>query len=98
MKFETYVYKIVIDHQPNFYKDPCKDASAPVLNARTRDEMCTHAFATRVHASLHGSLLVVSYYLMSLSFKFHKDPIFLWGEIALFVTLYNRRGNTGVAE
>ena len=26
MKFETYVYKIVFDHQPNFHKDPCKDA------------------------------------------------------------------------
>ena len=28
MKFETYVHKIVLDHQPNFHKDPCKDAHA----------------------------------------------------------------------
>ena len=35
MKFETYVYEIVIDHQPNFHKDACKDAHAQVINART---------------------------------------------------------------
>ena len=35
MKFETYVYKIVLDHQPNFHKDPCKDARARGVNART---------------------------------------------------------------
>ena len=28
MKFETYVHKTVLDHQPNFHKDPCKDARA----------------------------------------------------------------------
>ena len=35
MKFETYVHKIVLDHQPNFHKDPCKDARARGVNART---------------------------------------------------------------
>ena len=35
MKFETYVHKIVLDHQPHFHKDPCKDARARGLNART---------------------------------------------------------------
>ena len=35
MKFETYVYKIVLAHQPNFHKDPCKDARARGVNART---------------------------------------------------------------
>ena len=34
-------------------------------------------------------LLVVYYYLLSLSFKFHKDPSYHWGDITLFVTLYN---------
>ena len=28
MKFENYVQNIVLDHQPNFHKDPCKDARA----------------------------------------------------------------------
>ena len=27
MEFETYAHKIVLDHQLNFHKDPCKDAS-----------------------------------------------------------------------
>ena len=39
MKFETYVYKIVFDHQPNFHKDPCKDARARGENARTCDAL-----------------------------------------------------------
>ena len=42
---------------------------------------------THAHASMHRSFFVVNYYLMS--FKFHKDPSFCWGHIALFVTLYN---------
>ena len=33
--FETYVHKIVLDHQPNFHKDPCKDARAQGKNACT---------------------------------------------------------------
>ena len=32
-------YKIVIDHQPNFQKDPCKDARARGENARTCDAL-----------------------------------------------------------
>ena len=48
-EIETYAHKIVIDHQPNFYKDPCKDAHARGVNALTRDEMC-------VRAALHRSL------------------------------------------
>ena len=35
MKFETYVYKIVLDHQQNFHKDPCKDALAQIIQAHT---------------------------------------------------------------
>ena len=33
--------------------------------------------------------LVVISYLMSLSFKFCKDPTFRWGDIPLFVTMYD---------
>ena len=33
--------------------------------------------------------VVVNYYLVSISFKFHEDPSFRWGDIALLVTLYN---------
>ena len=33
--------------------------------------------------------LIVTSYLMSLNFKFRKDPSFFWGDIPLFVTLYD---------
>ena len=39
MNFETYVNKIELDHQPNFHKDPCKDARARGENARTSDAL-----------------------------------------------------------
>ena len=39
MKFETYVHKIVLNHQPNFHKDPLKDARARGENARTCDAL-----------------------------------------------------------
>ena len=57
MKFETYVHKIVIDHQPNFHKDPCKAACTRGVNARwkTSDEM---------RARLR---------LVNISFKFQKE-------------------------
>ena len=46
MKFETYVYKIVLGHQQNFHKDPCKDARARGVNASTRDEMRARVYAS----------------------------------------------------
>ena len=47
MKFETYAHKIVVYHQPNFHKDPGKDARKRGVNARTRDEMRARAFTPR---------------------------------------------------
>ena len=38
MKFVTYVYEKVLDHQPNFHKDRCKDARARGINTATCDE------------------------------------------------------------
>ena len=37
MKFDTYVHKIILDHQLNFHKDLCKDARARGENARKFD-------------------------------------------------------------
>ena len=56
MKFETYAHKIVVNQQPNFHKDPCKDARARGINARTRDEMRARAFTPCERVSLHGDL------------------------------------------
>ena len=53
MKFETYVHKIVLDHQPNFHKDPCKDARARGVNARThvKKNLCVRSLGYIVGAS-----------------------------------------------
>ena len=74
MKFETYAHKIIFDQKPNFYQDLCKNARTRAINVCTRDEMCTRLFTTRACGSYE--------------FKFHKDPSFRQGDIALFVTLY----------
>ena len=38
--------------------------------------------------------LMVKSYLMNLNFKFRKDPSFRWGDIPLFVTMYNLEDKT----
>ena len=76
MKFQTYVHKIVLDHQPNYKKDPCKDARAQGENACTCDKTCLRAFMTSalIYAPIFMHIvLVVNYYPMNLSLKFHKD-------------------------
>ena len=59
MKFETYVYKIVLDHQPNFHKDPCKDARARGVNARThvKKNFCVRSLGYIVGVSPHVCVL-----------------------------------------
>ena len=42
--YETYVHKIVFDHQPNFHKDPCKDARTRRKRAHFR---CLYQFWPR---------------------------------------------------
>ena len=55
------------------------------LNVRTRVfTPCAHAHA-RIFTKIN---LVVSTYLISLSFKFRKDPCIRWGDIQLLVTMY----------
>ena len=59
-------------------------------NPHTRDETCGCAFTSRAcifTRILMKILLVNKNYLMSLSLD--KDPSIGWGDIALFVTLYN---------
>ena len=45
-------------------------------------------FSARLYYLGYFSFLV-NYFLMSISFTFHKDLSFRCGDIALFVTLYN---------
>ena len=54
------------------------------------DETCFDDWCARIFALIFMKiLLVVNYYIMSLSLKFHKDMNFRKGDIELFVTLYN---------
>ena len=39
IKFETKVHKVVLNHQPNFHEDLCKDARARGENAKTCDAL-----------------------------------------------------------
>ena len=51
--------------------------------------MNIYNWCTHICAQIFLKLLVVNYFLMSFSFKFHKDISFFWGVIALFEILYN---------
>ena len=39
MKYKAYAPEIVVYHQPNFHKDPCKDGRTRGKNARTCDAL-----------------------------------------------------------
>ena len=46
-------------------------------------------YSTTTFYTIRVFFLVVDYFLISISLKFHKDPSFRWRVISLFVTLYN---------
>ena len=60
MKFETYAYDRVIDHQKKFGKDLCTNTHAQSKNVRVRVnvhvKMCAHIFMPRMHMFLHKTL------------------------------------------
>ena len=70
-------------------KDPCMHMRVWAVNARARDKTFALAITTRNRTCVHGSLLVINSYHMSLNFKFRKDPRFCWGDIPVFVTMYD---------
>ena len=62
VKLELKLYKlyVVVNHYLvtlsfKFHEDPCTNARARVVNARTRDKTCTRAFMTGVCAFVHES-------------------------------------------
>ena len=89
MKFETYIHKIVKNHQMIFCKDPCTDA-------RTRGVSVCACFSSRQNARAHvyvscsrvsariftKNYLRILYYLMKISLKFHKNLSFRCGDIS----------------
>ena len=88
-KIVLIVYFFVMALVLKFYKDPsCKitlNTHAKVINACSMFwYTCVHVFALFALTCLQiftKFFLVVHYSVMSLSFKFHKDMIFRWGDI-----------------
>ena len=95
MKFETYIHKIVKNYLLIFRKDPC-------AHARTRGKIMRAHVSSRQNARdyIYAScvcvcariftknLLIILYYLMNISLKFHKDPSFRCGDICKMVPMY----------
>ena len=83
MKFETYIHKVVKNHQIIFRKDPCTHARTRDVTVRARvlsrwnARAHTYALCTRICARIFmKNHLMILYYLMTISLKFHKDLSF----------------------
>ena len=73
MKFETYVHKIILDHQLNFHKDPCKDARERGENARTCDALQTIRSESTKIKKMHFLALFEWTPKKNILFKFSKQ-------------------------
>ena len=56
MKFYVVVNYYLVSLSSKFNKNPCTNARAQVVNARTRDKTCARAFTTLACAFVHGFL------------------------------------------
>ena len=88
MKFETYIIKIVKNHQMSFRKDPCTDACTRGVivcaHVSSRQNACTYVYVSCAHSCARIFMknhLMILYYLMNISLKFHKDLSFHCGDI-----------------
>ena len=83
MKFETFIHEVVKNYQMIFHKDPCIRTPTRGVNVRarilSRRNARAHVYApcarmcTRIFTE---NLLMILYYLMNKSLKFHKDRSF----------------------
>ena len=83
MKFDNYIYKIVKNYQMIFHKDPCVHAHTRSVNLRARvlsrrnERAHVYASCARMCARIFmKNHLMILYYLMTISLKFHKDLSF----------------------
>ena len=83
MKFETYIHKILKNYLLIFHKDPCTYARTRGKNMRTRvwsrQNTRVHIYASWVCVCAQiftKNLLIILYYLMNVSLKFHKVQSF----------------------
>ena len=95
MKFETYIHKIVYNYQKIFHKDPRTHAHTRGVNVRghvlSRRNARAHVYALCALVCVQiftKNLLIILYYLMNISLKFHKDPSFRCGDICKTVLTF----------
>ena len=88
MKFQTYIHKIVKHIHKIFHKDPCTHAQTRGLNMRARvlswGDARVHGYASCGHVCgriFTKNLLIILYYFINMSLKFHKDWSFRCGDI-----------------
>ena len=88
MKFETYIHKIVKNYHKIFGKDLCIHARTRGINVRpsvlSRQNVRAPVYAScaRTCARIFTKiLLLILYYLVNISLKFHKDRSFRLGDI-----------------
>ena len=88
IKFETFIHKIVNNNQKILHKDPFTHARTQGVNVRacivSRRNVRGHvyaSFACMCAWIFMQNLLIIIYYLMNKSLKFHKDLSFRCGEI-----------------
>ena len=77
MKFETYIHKIVKNHQKSFRKDMCKHWRTWGVNVRALVLSRGRMFTPRVRACLHGSLRKICWWFFTI----------LWIEVSNFIKI-----------
>ena len=95
MKLRTSIHKIVKNHPQIFRKDPCPHACTRGINVRTRVSSRqiarAHVYAScgRMYARIFTkNHLMILYYLMNKSLKFHKDRSFRCGDIRKTILMF----------
>ena len=98
MKFKTFIHEIVKNHQMIFRKDPCIHKPSRGVNVRarvlSRQNARAHVYAScaRMCAQIFTkNLLMILYYLMNKSLKFHKDRSFRCGDICKTILTFKNR-------
>ena len=88
MKLQTNIHKIIKNDHKIFRKDPCTNARTRGKNVRARvlprRNVRAHVYAScaRVCARISTkNLVIILYYLIDISLKFHKDRSFRCGDI-----------------
>ena len=87
-KFETCIYKIVSNDHMIFHKDPCTDARTRGVSvcmrvsSRQNARSYVYVSCSRISARIFTkNNLMILYYLMNISLKFHKDLSIRCGDI-----------------